>query len=74
MILSKQAGSYEELKDHVISVDPYDIDGTSKAIYNAINMNETNKNQNSIGLKNIIKNHTITDWLSEQIIDINNKF
>lgn len=37
-------------------------------------MNENDKNQNSLGLKNIIKNHTITDWLSEQITDINNKF
>ncbi|MDD3985407.1 MAG: trehalose-6-phosphate synthase [Methanobacterium sp.] len=57
-----------------MSVDPYDINGTSKAIYNAVNMNENDKNQNSLGLKNIIKNHTITDWLSEQITDINNKF
>ncbi len=74
MILSEQAGSYEELKDYVINVDPYDVAGTSEAIYKAVTMNENDKIRNSLCLKNVIENHTINDWISEQFHDVEGKF
>ena len=74
MILSEQAGSYEELQDYVINVDPYDIAGTAEAIYNAVTMNENEKIRNSKCLKNIIENNTINDWISEQFHDVDGKF
>ena len=74
MILSEQAGSYEELKDFVINVDPYDITETSEAIYNAVTMDKNDKIKNSECLKDIIENNTINDWISEQFQDIDGKF
>ncbi len=74
MILSEQAGSYEELKDFVLNVDPYDITETSKAIYSAVTMDKNDKIRNSECLKDIIENNTINDWISEQFQDIDGKF
>lgn len=70
LILSKEAGSYDELKDYSLNVDPYDIEGTSDAIYQAIIMDKNERIKNITGLKEVIENNTITDWILNQFKDI----
>ncbi|MGB7968098.1 MAG: trehalose-6-phosphate synthase [Methanobacterium sp.] len=40
LILSEDAGSFDELNDYCLKVYPYDIDGTADAIYQAIIMDK----------------------------------
>ncbi|UTB34096.1 MAG: trehalose-6-phosphate synthase [Methanobacterium sp. ERen5] len=74
MILSEEAGSYEELKNHVIKVDPYDVSETADALYSAVEMNFEKRIKNSNGLKEVIEDNTIYDWILDQFNDISVKF
>jgi trehalose 6-phosphate synthase len=70
LILSEQAGSYAELKQFVLPVDPYDVSQTAEAIYNAVTMEEKDRAQNSKCLKDIVESNTINEWLLNQFKDI----
>lgn len=70
VILSKTAGSYEELKDHVIAVNPFDISQTADAYYAALNQDPQRKIYHWKALQEIAANRSIYDWISEQFEDI----
>jgi trehalose 6-phosphate synthase len=74
LILSETAGSYEELKNYSLNVDPYDIKGTADAIYQAVTMDTRERIININGLKEVVENNTIHDWISNQFKDIGNNF
>ena len=74
LILSKEAGSYDELKNYSLSVDPYDINGTADAIYQSITMDKKDRIKNMNGLKNVIENNSIKDWILNQFRDIGVNF
>jgi trehalose 6-phosphate synthase len=74
LILSKEAGSYDELKNYVLKVDPYDVLGTAHAIFQAVNMDKKDRIYKMNGLNDIIQNNTLTDWISKQFKDIEDKF
>jgi trehalose 6-phosphate synthase len=38
LVLSREAGAYEELRDDAITVNPYDITGTADALHEALSM------------------------------------
>ncbi len=73
LILSKEAGSYDELKNYVLKVDPYDVSGTANAIFQAVNMNKKERTYKMEGLNEIIQNNTLKDWISKQFKDIKDK-
>jgi len=70
LILSEKAGCYEELKDHVIKINPYDVSQTSQAYLQAILMDETERNRRLENLKDIVSKRTIYQWINEQFEDI----
>ena len=70
MILSEKAGCFEELKDHVIAVNPYDISQTAEAYHQAIEMSKKERRERFENLQDIVGQRTIYDWISEQFEDI----
>ena len=74
LILSEEAGSYDELKSYSLTVDPYDVTGTAGAIYQAITIDNVERIKNINGLKNVVENNTITDWILNQFNDIGDDF
>jgi trehalose 6-phosphate synthase len=38
LVLSREAGAYEELAEDVIEVNPYDVTGTAEALHTALTM------------------------------------
>ena len=74
LILSEEAGSYDELKSYSLKVDPYDVTGTADAIYQAVTMDNMERIKNINGLKNVVENNTITDWILNQFKDIGDDF
>ena len=70
LVLSENAGCYEELKDYALSVNPFDITQTAEAYYQAVKMGEEERNRRLKGLQEIIKKRTIYHWISEQFDDI----
>lgn len=70
LILSETAGCYEELKDHVITVNPYDIRQTAQAYLKAVKMSRRERSDRLENLKKIVARRTIGHWISEQFEDI----
>ena len=70
VILSKEAGSHYELQEQVISVDPFDINETAEALHEAVAMGEEERINRCSGLKGLIKENTLSDWIKEQFSDI----
>ncbi|MGZ7160676.1 MAG: trehalose-6-phosphate synthase, partial [Methanobacterium sp.] len=70
LILSEKAGCYEELKDHVIKVNPFDISQTSLAYLQAILMDKSERTRRLKNLKDIVSKRTIYKWINEQFEDI----
>lgn len=70
IILSDKAGCFEELKDHVLAVNPYDISQTAEAYHDALKMNMEEKNERFENLQKIVAQRTIYHWISEQFEDI----
>lgn len=70
LVLSENAGCYEELKDYALTVNPFDITQTAEAYYQAVKMGEKERKRRLEGLQNIIEKRTIYHWISEQFDDI----
>jgi trehalose 6-phosphate synthase len=70
LILSEKAGCFEELKEEVIAVNPFDISQTAQAYDQAIKMKETERKERLNNLKDIVSQRTIYHWISEQFEDI----
>jgi len=74
LILSEHAGSYEELKDYALNVDPFDISQTADAIYEALIMSQNERERRLKGLKKIVSERNIYHWITEQFDDIQKLF
>jgi trehalose 6-phosphate synthase len=70
IILSEKAGCFEELKDNVLVVNPFDISQTAEAYHDAIIMDKNEKHKLFKNLQEIVGQRTIYHWISEQFEDI----
>lgn len=70
LIMSNGAGSYEELKDHSIIVNAYDISQTADAMYRAIMMSQEERARLIQGLKKTVNERNVYIWMQEQFKDI----
>ena len=72
IILSEKAGCFEELKDNVLAVNPYDVSQTAEDYKNAINMDDEEREYRFSNLQKSVGQRTIYHWISEQFEDIEN--
>ena len=72
LILSQRAGAFEGLKPGVIPISPVDIEGTTLALYQALNMDAEERAKKASTLRSIIENADITHWLRQQLEDMVN--
>ena len=70
LILSEFAGAHEELGEHAITVNPFDLDEQADAIYEALTMPDEERKKRADGLKQTVLSNTIEDWVEAQIRDI----
>ena len=70
LVLSENAGAHEELGEHALTVNPYDIDEQADAIYSALSMPEEERERRARGLRETVRSNTIEDWVGAQIEDI----
>jgi trehalose 6-phosphate synthase/phosphatase len=63
LILSEFAGAAEQLSKGAIIVNPYDIDGTADAIYQAFTMNHDERKQRMQILRSEVKRNDVHRWV-----------
>jgi trehalose 6-phosphate synthase len=70
LVLSEYAGAHEELGEHALTVNPYDLDEQADAIYEALTMPEDERKRRADALREAVMENTIEDWVEAQIEDI----
>jgi trehalose 6-phosphate synthase len=70
LILSENAGAHEELGEHALTVNPFDLDEQAEAIYEALTMPEGERRRRAEALRETVVSNTIEDWVEAQMKDI----
>lgn len=70
LILSENAGAFEELGEHALTVNPFDLDEQADAIHRALNMSGEERHRRAEGLRQTVRAKTIDDWVRDQFEDI----
>jgi trehalose 6-phosphate synthase len=72
-ILSENTGAHEELGEHALSVNPFDIQELADSIHAALTMRPEERSRRLSGLKEIVTARDPGDWVDEQLADIRKK-
>ncbi len=67
IVLSREAGSWQELKESAIGINPFDIVGTSDALAAALEMSDEERSRRAEQSKRAALERTPRDWLDDQL-------
>ncbi|HEX2181159.1 MAG TPA: trehalose-6-phosphate synthase [Rubrobacteraceae bacterium] len=70
LVLSENAGAHEELGEHALTVNPFDLDEQADAIYEALTMPQEERRRRAEALRETVRSNTIEDWVEAQMKDI----
>jgi trehalose 6-phosphate synthase len=65
VVLSPEAGAYDELRDAVLPVHPYDIEQGAGALHRALSMPDEERSTRASSLRQLAARHTPRTWLDE---------
>jgi trehalose 6-phosphate synthase len=70
LILSENTGAYDELKDHALCVNPFDIQEQADAIHDALTMDAGERRRRIEGIRGHVREYDISRWISAQLADL----
>jgi trehalose 6-phosphate synthase len=70
LVLSRNAGAWEELREAALGVNPFDVEGTSEAIERALEMEDGTRAVVAGKLKRLSRGRPPGKWLERQIRDL----
>ncbi|MBI4300551.1 MAG: trehalose-6-phosphate synthase, partial [Chloroflexi bacterium] len=70
LVLSESVGAYEQLAEGALAVSPADIDGTAKALYEALTMPAEERKRRAAILREIIEQNDLPAWVCQQMGDL----
>jgi trehalose 6-phosphate synthase len=70
LVLSENAGSYEELGDFALTVNPFDIDETAEALYLGLTMDPEQKSARADRVRETVRAADINRWIALQLQDL----
>jgi trehalose 6-phosphate synthase len=70
LVLSENAGAHEELGEHALTVNPFDLDETADALHEALSMPESERKRRAEALRETVMGNTVDDWVEAQLRDI----
>ena len=65
LVLSHQAGAWDELGEHAIGVNPFDVAGTAAALAAALDLPAAARAARSRALRKVINARSPLDWFDE---------
>lgn len=70
IVLSENAGAYEELRDGVLGVNPFDVHETMRRLHQALTMTPLERGLRANRLREIVGRNDVLKWLIHQLKDI----
>jgi trehalose 6-phosphate synthase len=66
LVLSRQAGAWDELGQHAIGVNPFDVSGTAEALGKALDLAPAERAERAAGLRKAVLAASPLDWFDDQ--------
>jgi trehalose 6-phosphate synthase len=70
VVLSENAGAYEELADWVLAVNPFDVLDQAEALHAALSLEDTERARRAAALDAHIRAHDVGRWIEGQLADL----
>ncbi|TMB98739.1 MAG: trehalose-6-phosphate synthase [Chloroflexi bacterium] len=70
IVLSENAGAHEELHEHVLSVNPFDVEATAAAMHAGLTMSDEERRRLNDGVREVVRTNDIARWISRQVQDL----
>jgi trehalose 6-phosphate synthase len=70
LVLSESAGAHEELGAQGLSINPFDVEVTARAIHRALEMSPAERAQRSEAINQIVTTSDVARWIRHQLEDI----
>jgi trehalose 6-phosphate synthase len=67
--LSEHAGAFYELGEHALTVSPFDVYSTAKAMHEALTMPSEERQTRAEALRKIIQKAGVREWFFHQVDD-----
>ena len=67
VVLSRNAGSWDELGEHSLGVNPFDVAGTAEALARAVDMGPAERAERAEGLLAAAEARTPVDWFDDLV-------
>jgi len=70
LVLSENAGAYEELGEWAVGVNPFDVLGQAEALHAALSMDDAERARRAAALAAYVREHDIGHWIDGQLADL----
>ena len=70
IVLSENAGAHEELRGHVLSINPFDVEATAAAMYTGLTMATAERHRMNEAAREVVRANDIARWISNQVQDL----
>ncbi|MGH9088681.1 MAG: alpha,alpha-trehalose-phosphate synthase (UDP-forming) [Acidimicrobiales bacterium] len=67
LVLSREAGAWEELAEAAVGINPFDVSGTADALDQALEMAPDERSNRAKTLRSLVLEQTAADWLERQV-------
>lgn len=70
VVLSVNAGAYEELGPWVLPVEPYDVEGQADALERALELPAAERKERIEAIRRFVREHDLGAWIAAQLSDL----
>jgi trehalose 6-phosphate synthase len=70
LVLSENAGAHEELGRHAVSINPFDVDATAAALFEALSMPHEERRRLGAGAAAVVRRYDQRAWFQHQFEDL----
>jgi trehalose 6-phosphate synthase len=70
LVLSENAGAYEELGEWALGINPFDVDGQAEALHRALTMSADDRRARRLAICEHVRGNDVERWLAAQLADL----
>jgi trehalose 6-phosphate synthase len=70
VVLSENAGAFEELQEWVVPIDPFDVEGQADALERALELPAAERRAWATAIVRHVREHDLDRWSEEQLVDL----
>jgi trehalose 6-phosphate synthase len=70
VVLSENSGAHEDIGEWTIAVNPFDLERTADALYEAMTMPRNERRRRSLALTRYVREHDVAGWAHAQLDDL----